>query len=100
MGLEEVKAELPEAEKRPKPRFLKGMAETPGDMRLAFSIPEDRVPADVDLNLTERNLTEKSRLLHLAILDTSIGIGLLGTLRQMNDSYMVGLNHPTEIYPD
>jgi hypothetical protein len=101
MGLEEVKAVVGEPEgEKPKKKFLKGMAETPGDLRLAFSIPADRLREGQELDLLDRNLKEMARLLHLAALDDTIAIQLLGNLRQMNDTYCSALGHPTEIYPE
>jgi hypothetical protein len=75
------------------------MAESPGNFRLAFSIPEDKLPTEPALDIVDQCLKEMARLLHIAVLDKDAAVQLLGTLRQLNDAYCARLGNPTDIDP-
>lgn len=74
-------------EEKPKPKFLKGQADTPGGLRMMFSIDERYVltrHSVLDLLLDEFATT-----LNLAAMNETIAIEMLNAMRQANESLIV-----------
>jgi hypothetical protein len=92
---EQLKQVEPEV---PKTTFLKGKAESPGGMRLVFSIDSSKVLSRPEL--LELILDEMTTLLNIAALDTSIGIDMLQMFRSTNESLQVALGGAPEVYQE
>ena len=78
------------------PKFIRGQTDSPGGMRLSYSI--DEYDLMVKRELLDLALDEFATLLNIAALDLTLGIEILHFAREQNENYRIRLGGAPEVY--